>query len=85
VGKDDFTIWLMEEEVAKPAVHRALASYDFYFHSMVHLRHELGASSPKRRGEMTVPLSAYEGIVGSAGHPAVAPAGGELAGTGSST
>lgn len=41
-GKDDFTAWLSEEEEANRPYIRALASIDFYFHSMPHLRRELG-------------------------------------------
>ena len=49
-GKDDFTIWLMEDEVANQPYIRALASIDFYFHSMVHLRHELGRVLTEAKG-----------------------------------
>ena len=40
--KDDFTAWLMEDEEANRPYIQALASIDFYFHTLVHLRHELG-------------------------------------------
>ena len=41
-GKDDFTVWLEEcGEEYRPSI-EALSSIDFYFHSMTHLRRELG-------------------------------------------
>jgi len=41
-GKDDFTAWLMEDEEANRPYIQALASIDFYFHSLPHLRREIG-------------------------------------------
>ena len=40
-GKDDFTLWLMENEDANRPYILALASVDFYFHSLPHLRRDL--------------------------------------------
>ena len=42
LGRDDFTAWLMEDEGANRPYIQALASIDFYFHTLVHLRRELG-------------------------------------------
>ena len=45
LGKDDFTAWLLENENGgrnRPYI-EALASIDFYFHSLPHLRDELAA------------------------------------------
>ena len=42
LGRDDFTSWLMEDEEANRPYIQALASIDFYFHTLVHLRRELG-------------------------------------------
>lgn len=42
LGRDDFTTWLMEDEEANRPYIQALASIDFYFHTLVHLRRELG-------------------------------------------
>jgi len=42
IGKDDFTAWLMEDEEANRPYIRALASIDFYFHDLPHLRREVG-------------------------------------------
>ena len=42
LGRDDFTAWLMEDEEANRPYIQALASIDFYFHTLVHLRRELG-------------------------------------------
>ena len=42
LGRDDFTSWLMEAEEANRPYIQALASIDFYFHSLPHLRRELG-------------------------------------------
>jgi hypothetical protein len=42
LGRDDFTAWLMEDEEANKPYIQALASIDFYFHTLVHLRRELG-------------------------------------------
>ena len=42
-GKDDFTAWLLENENGgknRPYI-EALASIDFYFHTLAHLRREL--------------------------------------------
>ena len=42
-GKDDFTAWLLKNEVGdknRPYI-EALARIDFYFHSLIHLRKEL--------------------------------------------
>jgi hypothetical protein len=49
-GKDDFTVWLMGDEDANQPYIRALASIDFYFHSMVHLRRELGRVLTEAKG-----------------------------------
>jgi len=42
LGVDDFTAWLKEDEEANRPYIQALASVDFYFHTLPHLRHELG-------------------------------------------
>ncbi|HEX9190754.1 MAG TPA: DUF5752 family protein, partial [Candidatus Deferrimicrobiaceae bacterium] len=40
-GRDDFTAWLLEDEEANRPYIQALASVDFYFHSLPDLRREL--------------------------------------------
>jgi hypothetical protein len=49
-GKDDFTAWLMGDEEANRPYIRALASVDFYFHSLPHLRRELGRVLTEAKG-----------------------------------
>ncbi|MDO8738086.1 DUF5752 family protein, partial [Candidatus Deferrimicrobium sp.] len=42
-GKDDFTAWLLENDAGEKSrtYVEALASIDFYFHTLPHLRKEL--------------------------------------------
>jgi len=64
IGKDDFTAWLMEDEEANRPYIRALASIDFYFHDLPHLRRGSGARPHGSKGrDMNATLSAYEGVV----------------------
>jgi hypothetical protein len=47
VGKDDFSVWLMEEEKKNAKYIRALESIDFYFYTLSYLREELIAALGK--------------------------------------
>jgi hypothetical protein len=47
VGKDDFSVWLMEEEKKNAKYIRALGSIDFYFYTLSYLKEELVAALGK--------------------------------------
>ncbi len=47
VGKDDFSVWLMEEEKKNAKYIRALESIDFYFYTLSYLKEELVAALGK--------------------------------------
>ena len=51
VGKDDFSVWLMEEENKNAKYIRALESIDFYFHSLSNLKEDLVATLGKVDGK----------------------------------
>lgn len=49
-GKDDFTAWLQEDEAGNERYVKALATIDFYFHTLAHLRRELARVLTEAKG-----------------------------------